>query len=212
MRGRPAVTRARVLNYWKEHGPCSIMQIVRVTGAERSQIKRYLLQESGGFDRILRMELTAEQRDRFMAKVDISAGLGPKGDCWEWRGGFAASGYPRHTIKGRSFQASHVSLAIAGNSRPSGLLALHSCDNKACVNPNHLRWGTDAENFQDHKERGKRGAHWLPDEIVHEIHQSAERNKDIAERLGLSAAAICNIRKGRYHKEIFQIYCPMPQR
>ena len=41
-RGRPAVTRARVLNYWRDHGPCSIMQIVRVTGADRRHVQRLM--------------------------------------------------------------------------------------------------------------------------------------------------------------------------
>ena len=41
-RGRPPVTRARVLNYWAKHGPCTVMQVCRVTGAERSHVKRIL--------------------------------------------------------------------------------------------------------------------------------------------------------------------------
>lgn len=36
------MTRARVLNYWTKHGPCSIMQVCRVTGAERSHVYRIL--------------------------------------------------------------------------------------------------------------------------------------------------------------------------
>lgn len=42
MRGRPPVTRARVLNYWNKHGPCPVMQVCRVTGAERSHVYRIL--------------------------------------------------------------------------------------------------------------------------------------------------------------------------
>ena len=42
MRGRPPITRARVLNYWQKHGPCSIMQIVRATGAHRSHVQRIM--------------------------------------------------------------------------------------------------------------------------------------------------------------------------
>lgn len=42
MRGRPPVTRARVLNYIEKHQPTSIMQICRATGAERSHVKRIL--------------------------------------------------------------------------------------------------------------------------------------------------------------------------
>lgn len=29
MRGRPPVTRARVLTYWRKHGPCSLGQVMR---------------------------------------------------------------------------------------------------------------------------------------------------------------------------------------
>lgn len=41
-RGRPPLTRARVLNYWHQHGPCTIMQIVRATGADRRHVQRLM--------------------------------------------------------------------------------------------------------------------------------------------------------------------------
>lgn len=47
MRGRPPVTRARVLTYWRKHGPCPVMQVVRATGAERSHVYRILKREHG---------------------------------------------------------------------------------------------------------------------------------------------------------------------
>lgn len=46
MRGRPAVTRARLLTYVGKHWPCPIRQICRATGAERSYVKRVLRQEN----------------------------------------------------------------------------------------------------------------------------------------------------------------------
>lgn len=48
-RGRPAVTRARVLNYWRRHGPCPVRQICRALEVERSWAKRTLklLAETG---------------------------------------------------------------------------------------------------------------------------------------------------------------------
>lgn len=42
MRGRPPVTRARVLNYIEKHRPETIMQVVRATGADRRHIYRIL--------------------------------------------------------------------------------------------------------------------------------------------------------------------------
>lgn len=48
MAGRPrgadkpdtAPTRKRVINYWRKHGPCSIMQVCRGTGADRRYVQR----------------------------------------------------------------------------------------------------------------------------------------------------------------------------
>lgn len=41
-RGRPPLTRARVLSYWRKHGPCSVRQIARATGADRRHVQRIM--------------------------------------------------------------------------------------------------------------------------------------------------------------------------
>jgi hypothetical protein len=65
--------------------------------------------------------------------------------CWVWTktllGGYAK------TKNGRGHR-------IAINAR-DGMLALHSCDIKSCVNPWHLREGTQVENMADLSSRGK---------------------------------------------------------
>ena len=49
-RGRPPVTRARVLHYIEAHNPATIMQIVRATGADRRHVQRMVraLEKSTG--------------------------------------------------------------------------------------------------------------------------------------------------------------------
>ncbi len=36
-----------------------------------------------------------------------------------------------------------------------GLEILHQCDNKRCVNPNHLKLGTHSENILEYFSRGR---------------------------------------------------------
>lgn len=42
IKGRPPITRARVINYLSDHPGCSIMQIVRATGAHRRHVQRLI--------------------------------------------------------------------------------------------------------------------------------------------------------------------------
>lgn len=75
-------------------------------------------------------------------------------ECWLWTGARNDRGYGQLSTR----KATHVALELAGNLRPVGALALHSCDNPPCCNPNHLRWGTDAENAADMVQRQRHHA------------------------------------------------------
>ena len=83
-------------------------------------------------------------------------------ECWPWLGCFNQKGYGRLSVamngKTRNLRATHIALALTGVARPADMHALHSCDNPACVNPRHLRWGTNSDNVRDRILRGRRGA------------------------------------------------------
>lgn len=98
---------------------------------------------------------TARLDFRFWNKVDKSPGHGPNGDCWIWTSTIRG-GYPSIGIEGSEIGAHRLSLAMHnGEPEISNLQCLHSCDNKRCVNPEHLRWGTQKENIQDMLSRGR---------------------------------------------------------
>lgn len=91
--------------------------------------------------------------DRFAEKVERA-----DGGCWNWTGSKNAQGYgfiADRTGAGKKLRATHVALELSGRPRPANALALHSCDNPQCVNPDHLRWGTPKDNVRDCIERGR---------------------------------------------------------
>lgn len=90
--------------------------------------------------------------ERVNNRTDKTPGLGRDGDCWEWQGTLSG---------GYAYLNGRISLwawETANNKKKQPhLFILHSCDNPKCVNPDHLREGTQRENVNDAKERGRIG-------------------------------------------------------
>lgn len=101
-------------------------------------------------------EFDSEAVARFWASADV----GSDDECWEWQRGRGSHGYgafyaPVASGRARPITAHRFAATISHGAPLPGQHALHSCDNKGCVNPAHLRWGTHRDNMTDAAERGR---------------------------------------------------------
>jgi len=86
-------------------------------------------------------------RDRFWSKVNIMG----DNDCWEWTACVSNStGYGAFKSHGKKTDAHRfVYEMLNGEINNSKLFVCHKCNNKKCVNPNHLYLGSPKDNVYD---------------------------------------------------------------
>lgn len=91
--------------------------------------------------------------DRFWSKVNKTP------FCWEWTASLS-HGYGQFMMPNRKLNRAHrVAWILVFGSIPLGLHVLHKCDNRKCVNPNHLFLGTNQDNIID---RVSKNRSWHP--------------------------------------------------
>ncbi len=93
--------------------------------------------------------LSPEEEERFWCNVE-------KGDsCWLWTGGKFSAGYGYFKMRGKPYRAHRVSYQLRHGPLSPTLFALHRCDVRNCVNPDHLFLGTHDDNQKDKERKGR---------------------------------------------------------
>jgi hypothetical protein len=75
--------------------------------------------------------------------------------CWEWMGCRVHNGYGQVRIGGKNMLAHRAMYEKEHGPIPDGLWVLHKCDNRPCINPDHLFLGTRQDNVNDMLQKGR---------------------------------------------------------
>lgn len=127
----------------------------------------------------------------------------PDGGCWKWTGAKRPDGYGI-VIHNRAWARAHrISWMLRHGKLPdAGVLLCHTCDNRLCVNPDHLFEGTPADNARDAVAKRRfafnerhGNARLTPDE-VRDIRRSALPQSKLAKKYRVNQSHISRIKAG----------------
>lgn len=172
-------------------------------------VKREAMKRSGGLCEASGTLYGLEKRMRSKSKnlrwlEAMVFGVWPDG-CVQWPFAARSSGYGSIFLKGVRTTSHRVACEMAYGPPPlPGMHAAHSCNNRGCCNPAHLRWATVKENHADKISDGtlvrgeKCHTAQLTESSVREIRRLCHggvSDRVVARSYGVSRATIYRVRK-----------------
>ncbi len=156
------------------------------------------------------MEITDSLIERFNCKAKpCSSG------CIEWTGALDQNGYGKIKIARKPI-GTHVAawrIANGGIPVPIGHVVMHSCDNRKCVNPLHLSCGTQVDNMDDCRAKGRlnvvcgvdcHNASFTDDlvEAIRRLYETGLSQRKVASKLNLNYPAVRAVIERRTWKHV----------
>jgi hypothetical protein len=130
------------------------------------------------------------------------------GGCWEWKGVLNRGGYGKIGANSTAHRRSYEKYK---GKIPKGLFVCHTCDNRKCVNPEHLFLGTAKDNMSDMTQKARRargsktGTSILNEQMVLEIRKmriSGKEYDEICKKYSVCWGTIAKICKNKIWKHV----------
>jgi hypothetical protein len=127
--------------------------------------------------------------------------------CINWQGATNGNGYGITWHNKKKEYAHRVAYIKANGKIPNSKVVMHLCDNRACVNTEHLKLATQSENLKDMVAKGRQGIGVLKPKYEHQqlkisLEQAEEIRKlySTGEYSTRQLAPIFKIGKSQVHK------------
>jgi hypothetical protein len=192
---------------------CSIPDCDGVMYCKKLCSRHYWRQHrTGSTDIVSVMGVGETESQKFWSKVAITSN---PDRCWEWQAGiYKGIGYGQSNRNGKSIGAHRHAWLLVTGEMPSKHI-LHSCDNRRCVNPKHLRDGTPQENYDDMVNRGRRvytrgeafGSAKLREADIRSIRADNRHQGEIAKQYGVDQGLISRIKTRKIWKHVEDTQC-----
>lgn len=143
-----------------------------------------------------------DPKERFLEKVKVA-----ESGCHEWQSTIHRDGYGKFWHNGAIRAAHRVSYELFCGEIPKGKHILHTCDNRKCVNPEHLYAGTAKDNVRDKVERyqGMWGRMKTPFETIEKARKLYASGKysqrEVGEMLGIKQTQVSRYVRFEQRKE-----------
>lgn len=90
-------------------------------------------------------------REIILSRIDVDDATG----CWNWTGAISSNGYGHMQWQNKTLSTHRLSYECFVGPIPDGKSVCHSCDNRKCLNPEHLWIGTHSDNMSDMVIKGR---------------------------------------------------------
>lgn len=132
-------------------------------------------------------------------------------ECWPWTGGCVVGGYGVVVLGGGKRQrANRAMWEITNGPIPPGegyhgTVVMHTCDNPICVNPDHLRIGTQGDNTLDMCAKGRNVPAYDRNGVKHPM-ASPKLNDDAIREIRTAPKSACKAMADKYDLDMRNVY------